>query len=166
MARRVTNPREGQQQTDRYTGPTFDGLQDYGALKQRADSSYDSRDRQLNDPSQISNPFRTLDMAANTISRQSQWAPFLQALDEHGGRGRVQGGPSAPGSNQITGVSDVANPDSVADMVVQQHRPGAHAGPTNLGSDPNWWLSSDGPFKPTPDSLPPSLRPLFSRGLK
>lgn len=143
-------------------GEPYRGFQDYGALAQRTNASYEDRAQQLQSTDNIGDPFRTLKLAANTINRQSPMAPWLQAVSERTGGKGITGGPSRAGSNQLTGVSDQANADSVASAVVGQVRPRAKTKTSSLADDPQWWMQSNGPFAPAANSLPASLRPFFA----
>lgn len=58
---------------------------DYGALKARSDQNYDEEAGNINDMSNGPNPWKSLDLINNGQNRTSQWAPWLQALQEAGG---------------------------------------------------------------------------------
>ena len=82
----------------------------YGALKARSDATYDAEGSRLSND-RFDHPLAdggfgsALALRNNAASKISPWAPYFQALDDHG-VDRMQGGESPDGSNQLRGFGN------------------------------------------------------------
>lgn len=63
-------------------GMAYNGLQDYGALKNRSNDVYDQTDADIRSGPMDFNA--TMALINNQQSKVSPWAPYFQALDEQG----------------------------------------------------------------------------------
>lgn len=64
--------------------PAYKGLFDYDALKARSNQNYDSQDASLRDAPDYGGFNNTMSLIGNQQNKQSQWAPYFQALQDQG----------------------------------------------------------------------------------
>lgn len=103
--------------------PAYKGLFDYDALKARSNANYDSQDASLRAAPDYGGFNNTMNLMGNQQNKQSQWAPYFQAMQDQGASkvaqdaGRPTGLATSP---NFWSQGDVGNLYETGDHVAQQ----------------------------------------------